>query len=130
MAGSLARIVKYVRASNRCPANDFLDCLDGKMRKKISGQFDALTKMGSTYVNDQRFRPLHGRGKPLWEFKEHDHRLYCFRSVIPGSSSVVVVLFSGWVKQKAGRSGIEDREIEKAMSLYNEFLSEFPGGQL
>lgn len=89
----------------------------------MSGQFDALTKMGARYINSQRFTSLRGVGKPLWEFKEFDHRLYCFRRVIP-PNSVVIVLLSGWVKQKKGKTNKEQREIQKAMDLYNEFLSE------
>ena len=87
------------------------------------GQFDAITKQGSTYCNGQRFTPLHGAGKPLWEFKEFDHRLYCSRKVIP-PNSVFIVLLSGWVKQKKGRTSKEDREIKHAMELYHEFVEE------
>jgi hypothetical protein len=35
---------------------------------------------------------------------------------------------NGWVKDKDGRTEREDREIEKAKSLYEEFLNEYPGG--
>jgi hypothetical protein len=98
------------------------------MRKKFRGQFDALTKMGAPYHNGQRFRPLGGDGKPLWEFKEFDHRLYVARFVT--GSTVVLVLLSGWVKEKRGRTEIEDREIRKAMDLYYEFLKEYPGGRI
>ena len=98
------------------------------MRNRFLGQFWALTK-DAGYVNHQRFRPLRDKGKPLWEFKEHDHRLYCIRLAV-GVDRIDVVLLSGWVKDKDGRTGREDREIEKARGLNEEFLTEYPGGKL
>jgi len=100
------------------------------MRKRFLGQWDALTKHGgSSYENQQRFHALHGEGKPLWEFKEHDHRLYCVR--MPRSGGMVdIVLLNGWSKEKTGRTERENREIEKAKDLYNEFLAEYPGGEI
>ena len=100
------------------------------MRKRFDGQMVALTKDGGAeYENHQRFRPLHGNGKPLWEFKEHDHRLYCAR--YPRClGKVDIVLFNGWIKDKEGRTDREDREIERAKLLYNEFLAEYPGGDI
>jgi hypothetical protein len=95
------------------------------MWKKFTGQFDALTKCPN-YCNHQRFRPLSAKGKPLWEFKEHDHRLYCFRKVV--ANMIIVALFNGWVKDKQGKTEKEAREIEKALCLYAEFMNEFPGG--
>lgn len=84
---------------------------------------------GTEYANQQRFHPLHDKGKPLWGLKEHDHRLYCAR--LPrAEGSMDIVLFNGWIKDKKGRSDREDREIEKAISLYNEFLGEYPGGNI
>ena len=129
VTGKLARIVKYVRPNGRCPTKDFLDAIDHKMRKRFYGQFDALTKVGATYVNNERFRPLHKAGKPLWEFKEHDHRLYCLRTVEP-PDAVAIVLFSGWIKQKSGKTEVEDREIDHALLIYGEFMDEYKGGKI
>jgi hypothetical protein len=98
------------------------------MAKKFNGSFLALMSTGSDYCNHQRFWPLQGAGKPLWEFKEHDHRLYCYRQVARDSKFVRIVLLYGWAKDKAGRTKREDREIAKAMSLYGEFESEQHGG--
>jgi hypothetical protein len=100
-----------------------------KMLKKFKGQFDALTKIGAVYCNHERFKSLGGAGKPLWEFKHFDHRLFCHRKV-SNAISVEIVLFNGWVKEKRGRTEKEDREIAKAQSLYSEFLDEYPGGRL
>jgi hypothetical protein len=128
VSGALARIVLYERRNRRCPASDFLKGLDCQTEKKFRGSFDALTKMGAQYCNYQRFRPLGGPGKPLWEFKEFDHRLYCYRHVT--QDAISTVLLNGWVKEKEGKTDKEDREIEKAQDLYAEFLSEFPGGNI
>jgi hypothetical protein len=99
------------------------------MRKKFEGQCDVLMKQGAEYANHQRFRPLHGAGKPLWELKEHDHRLYCAR-VCVGPENIDLILFNGWAKDKQGKTRREDREIEKAQLLYGEFLKEYPGGKI
>jgi hypothetical protein len=125
----MARIVKYVRQNGKCPAHDFLSGIEQKMRKRFNGQFDAITKVGASYVNNQRFTPLRNNGKPLWEFKEHDHRLYCFRKVEP-PDKVVIVLFSGWIKQKSGKTNKEDREIEHAQLILEEFMKEYEGGSI
>ena len=93
------------------------------MHKKFAGQFDALSKLGAFYENQQRFHPLHGKGKPLWEFKEHDHRLYCSRSVVD-QTKIDVVLLSGWIKDKEGRTNREDREIQKALDFLHEMEHE------
>lgn len=96
------------------------------MCRRFKGQFDAITKSGATYCNQQRFKPLHGDGKPLWEFKESDHRLYCYRQVVP-PNKLFVVLLNGWVKQKKGKTDMEEREIKRAMDLYAEFMKEQGG---
>ena len=130
VSGELARVFEYWREGGRSPAADFLNSIGWQMLKKFKGQFDALTKIGADYENYQRFRALAGAGKPLWEFKEFDHRLYCYRKVVQGSKALEVVLLSGWVKEKKGRTEKEDREIAKAHSLYGEFVDEYPGGQI
>ncbi len=78
--------------------------------------------MGQDYVNDQRFCPLTKAGKPLWEFKHHDHRLYCAR-IIRGSA-VEIILLHGWSKDKEGKSREENQQIAIAMTLYEEYLAE------
>ena len=130
--GKLARVFEYVRPVNqRCPSADFLvKGVEKKMRDRFKGQLDSMAKnCGAEYENQQRFRSLHNKGKPLWELKEHDHRLYCAR-LLRGAGSMDIVLFNGWKKDKDGRSDREDREIEKAISIYNEFLEEYPGGNI
>ena len=100
------------------------------MAKKFNGAFLAIMTLGADYCNYVRFKTLTGDGKPLWEFKEHDHRLFCHRQVVQGTKFVLIILFTGWVKEKRGRSEREDREIEQAKRLYEEFLAEYPGGNI
>lgn len=111
--------MKYVRSAGRCPYDDFMKACHPNFQKKFKGSFDAVTEYGSKYENHQRFKPLRGAGKPLWEFKEFDNRLYCLR--IPDGDRVTVVLFSGWEKQKDKKTEREKSEIERAIQLMNEY---------
>jgi hypothetical protein len=124
----MGRIYRFVRPNDRCPSALFLKSLDQQYGKKFKGSFDALSKMGVAYRNEQRFKALTGAGKPLWEFKEHDHRLYCFRLV--EGERVAVALLDGWVKDKAGVHKQETNRIESAHNLLREFLAEFPEGRI
>lgn len=90
---------------------------------RFKGSFDAVTKMGARYQNRERFTPLHEEGKPLWEFKEHDHRLYAIRRQI-GPRAVQVILLNGWVKDKSGKSREEKVKIRTALSYYGEYCKE------
>lgn len=113
----------FVRPSNgRCPACDLLGRIESRFRKRFLGSFDALGKTGASYHNEQRFKALHGDGKPLWEFKEHDHRLYCYRK--PRGDSVDVVLLDGWIKDKKGKTEMENSRITAAQNLRSEFIAE------
>lgn len=125
VSGPKGRVLKFIRASGRCPADDFCNGCVHKMWKRFAGSFQALAEQGERYYNAQRFKPLIGDGKPLWEFKEHDHRLYCHRRVIDGR--VEAVLLNGWVKDKRGKTKEEIREIGRARGYMDEFLAE-PGG--
>jgi len=98
------------------------------MLKRFRGQFHALGQIGSDYCNQQRFWPLSGEGKPLWEFKEHDHRLYCFRKITGLTTKTIsVVLFGGWIKDKRGKTEEEKQKVRTAISIYKEFSQEYPG---
>jgi hypothetical protein len=92
------------------------------MIKKLRASFHALTIMGADYCNDQRFRPLTKAGRPLWEFKQHDHRLYCARIV--RGTAVEIILLHGWSKDKEGKSKEENNQVATAMTLYEEYLAE------
>src|SRR5580704_2961681 len=113
----------FVRPNDRSPTEEFFKGITPQMRRRFLGQMDAITKYGANYCNHQRFKPLHDNGKPLWEFKESDHRLYCHRQVL-AANTLFIVLFNGWVKQKKGKTDREHREIEKAIEFYRHFLLE------
>ena len=106
------------RANGRVPVQDFLDSLTVGDRKKFQGNFRVFVELGREYENPQRFKVLHGEGKPLWEFKEHDHRIYCFRRVV-GECANAVLLF-GWTKDKGGINKEEKRSIIRAQSYQAE----------
>lgn len=89
------------------------------MRNKFLGLFHAVTKIGTGYVNDQRFKALVRDGKPLWEFKEHDHRIFCRRA--EEGRFVRILLLHGWIKDKNGRTAHEQREVQHALMLLHEF---------
>lgn len=99
-------------ARRRSPAADFLDDLQEHDKRKFEGNFTVLGELGPEYRNKQRFKALQ---KSLWEFKEHDHRLYCFRKQV--GSHVYAVLLTGWSKDKAGKGQQEAREIRRALKL-------------
>jgi hypothetical protein len=87
------------------------------------GSFGVAVKEGSDYEMRERFTPLHGKGRPLWEFKEFGHRLYCLR-IVENQGSIRVVLLSGWKKDKEGKGANEEKhEIEKAQRLLEEYES-------
>lgn len=123
VVGERGRVRKYIRANGRCPADDFLDGCEKPMRKRFLGAFNTIVQMGASYRNDQRFKDLKGDARPLWEFKEHDHRLYCVRNCM-GSEAVEVVLLNGWVKDKKGKGKEEASKINTAITLYREYLEE------
>ncbi len=113
---------KFRRSNDRCPADEFLVGCDHAYQKKFKGSFDAVTQMGSKYYNRERFKPLIGDGRPLWEFKEFDHRLYCYRECT--GEVVKVILLSGWEKQKKGKTREEDSQIATAKRLLQEYLTQ------
>ena len=121
--------MRYVRPNKTCPANDFLNGMAPKIRKRFAGQFDAITKTGEGYINNQRFRPVTGADQTLWEFREDDHRLYCFKKSVP-PNSVIIVLFSGWIERRSVKSGKEKRQIRVAQFIYREFINEHEGGSI
>lgn len=108
--GPGATVLLLLDQRNRSAAEDFLDGLQESHRRKFHGNFGTLLELGLQYTrNPQRFKAI---DNPLWEFKEHDHRLYCLRK--PEGKHVYVVLLRGWTKDKRGRQ--EAREIALARS--------------
>jgi len=124
LSGPLGRIQKYRKASNgRCPTDDFFKSCHPNFIKKFHGEFRSIVlHKGAEYVNGQRFTPLKGDGKPLWEFKQFDNRLYCIRDV--DGPCVTIMLLSGWIKDKEGKSKQERTEIVRAIDLLKEYTAE------
>lgn len=125
-AGPKGLVLKFVRAGGRCPADDFLRRHSAGVSIKFKASFKALTEVGAKYINDQRFKPLKGKGRPLWEFKHHDQRIFCVREV--SGDHATVILLNGWEKDKEGRTREEDREIQRAKALEVEYLAAHKGG--
>jgi hypothetical protein len=117
----MGSVWKYGRPNDRCPADEFLSACSQQYQKKFKGSFDAITQMGSKYYNRERFKALIGDGRPLWEFKEFDQRLYCYRECNGGVAKVI--LLNGWEKQKSGKSKEEKAHIETAQRLLAEYLN-------
>lgn len=117
----LMEVYFYPRQNGKSPAKDYWNSCDVKHRKKFQGSFDALGAMGADYVNRERFIGLTDEGKPMWEFKEFDHRFYCSREL--SGKSVRIVLLSGYVKDKS-KDKRERIEIAKAKTLLTEYLQE------
>lgn len=113
----------YIRQNGDSPAREFFDDCQPSMRNKFEGSFEALVKMGKAYEFRERFTPLSGVGKPLWEFKEHDARIYCERIAF-GNGSVQAFLLLGWTKDKAGKAREEPIRIKAALAIYQERLTE------
>lgn len=118
-------MLSFRRSNGRSPVADFLSSLDKPSRNKLKGEFMAVTIKGRSHENHQRFRALKDKGKPLWEFKEFDHRVYCCR-ICTGEKVECILLF-GWTKQKSGKSREEDAAIASAKRLYDEYQLEKTG---
>lgn len=112
--GKRGAVLQLVRDRKRCPAGDFLGKLQEHDRKKFDFSFLALVKLGCEYENGQSFTALQRDGRPLWEFKEHELRLYCLRKRI--GDRVYAVLLNGWSKG-ANKSQRQTKQIERAQSL-------------
>ena len=108
------KVLLFQRSNGRMPVQSFLDGLTPGDRRKFQGNFMVFVDMGKEHENPQRLKPLRGKGKPLWEFKEHDHRIYCYRRIV-GECAYAVLLF-GWTKDKGGIHNEETRSIERAQS--------------
>ena|SRR5437867_199251 len=117
----MGQIFKYRRPNGKCPADEILCGCDPGTRKKFKGAFDAIANQtGSSYCNNQRFKPLQREGKPLWEFKEFRYRLYCHRICIGPFAKII--LLSGCQKQGKGKR--ETNEIARAKELLIEYINQ------
>jgi phage-related protein len=109
-------VLFYKKMDGRCPVQDYLDSLPGKVAQKIVWVLRLLEELET--VPPTYFKKLIGT-EEIWEcriqFGSHIYRIFCF---FDGHS--VVVLTHGFIKksQKTPR-----QEIERAESYRRDFLS-------
>jgi hypothetical protein len=117
--GEFGVVYAFIRPNGRCPACDFLQSLTVNLQNKFNGLFDAFVKQGAVFENYIEFKLLHGKGKPLWEFKQHEPRIYTVRERF-GERFAIAVLLDGWVKGKSGKGKEEKTRIASAITLYHD----------
>lgn len=105
----------YKTAEGKCPIQDFLDSLSGKVAQKVTWVLNLLEDLDM--VPSSYFKKLQGT-KEIWEcriqFGSNAYRIFCFFA-----NNSVVVLTHGITKksQKTPR-----HEIEKAEAYRKDFL--------
>lgn len=108
-------VLFYKSAEGKCPIQEFLDSLPGKVAQKVTWVLSLLEDLDS--VPSSYFKKLIGT-EDIWEcrihFSSNAYRIFCF---FEGNS--VVILTHGFAKktQKTPR-----QEIERAESYRREYL--------
>jgi len=99
---------------NRCRAEEFLMGLQ-------TGDFNKLLPImkrvdtNPSYRHQERFKHLQG---PVFEFKSHRHRLFCFQT------DRGFICTDGMKKQKNNRTRVSDTKIASATELAERFAKE------
>jgi len=108
-------VIFYKTAEGKCPVQDFLDSLPGKVAQKVAwvlSLLEDLQVVPSTY-----FKKLVGT-EEIWEcriqFASNAYRIFCF---FEGNS--VVILTHGFVKKT---QKTPNQEIEKAEAYRRDYL--------
>jgi phage-related protein len=108
-------VIFYRTADGKCPVQDFLDSLPGKVSKKIVGVLKLVEDLDA--VPSLYFKKLIGT-EDIWEcriqFGSNAYRLLCFFL-----NRSVVVLSHGFVKKS---QKIPVHEIERAEAYRRDFL--------
>jgi len=108
-------VIFYQTVDGKCPVQDFLDSLSGKVAQKVTWVLNLLEDLD--IIPASYFKKLVG-SEDIWEcrvqFASNIYRIFCF---FKGNS--VVVLTHGYVKktQKTRR-----QEIERAEAYRREYL--------
>ena len=126
LQGPRGRLEVYTRPSGRTPFEEFRKPVESHIWERFVRIFGRFQQEGMGIAGNSVFKPLTGRGKGIWEWKQFDHRLYAFRGPDYGTAARVVLL-NGWVKDKDNSigGGVEDnRQIEKAIALRDECLTD------
>lgn len=123
--GPKGRLEHYVRANGRSPYEEFREASALPLWERFQRVFARFLDEGLAIAGNGVFKPLTGRGKGIWEFKQFDHRLYAFRGPDYGKAARLVLL-NGWIKDKDASIGAgieENRQIEKAIAMKAECLA-------
>ncbi len=108
-------VVFYKAADGKCPIQDFLDSLPGKVAQKVTWVLNLLEDLD--IVPSSYFKKLTGT-EEIWEcritFGSNAYRIFCF--FVDNS---VVVLTHGFVKKS---QKTPKKEIEKAETYRRNFL--------
>lgn len=111
---SFANVWLLTGDDGRCKVEGFLSGLEKKHFIKLlvtMKRVDANT----AYRHPERFKQLDG---PVFEFKSHLHRLFCFRA------ERGFVCTDGIKKQKSARTKASDNAVENAAKLAEQFAKE------
>lgn len=109
-------IAFYKTADGKCPVQDFLDSLSGKVAQKVTWVFNLLEDLD--VVPSSYFKKLVGT-EEIWEcriqFGSNAYRIFCFFA-----DNSVVVLTHGFIKksQKTPKS-----EIDRAEAYRRDYLN-------
>ncbi|MCK4910228.1 MAG: type II toxin-antitoxin system RelE/ParE family toxin [Thermodesulfovibrionales bacterium] len=104
-------VIFYRTVDGKCPVQDFLDSLSGKVAQKVTWVLKLLEDLDA--VPSTYFKKLTGT-EEIWEcriaFSSNAYRIFCF---FAGNS--VVVLTHGFMKksQKTPKSEIEKAEADR-----------------
>jgi phage-related protein len=109
-------VIFYKTVDGKCPVQEFLDSLSGKVAQKVLWTLSLLEDL--EIVPSIYFKKLTGTDD-IWEcriqYSSNIYRIFCFFD-----SHSVVVLTHGLVKKS---QKTPQREIEKAESYRKDFLS-------
>lgn len=110
------RIVTFYKTvDGKCPVQDFLDSLPGKVAQKVTWVLNLLEELDA--VPSSYFKKLAGT-EEIWEcrirFASNAYRIFCF--FVDNSA---VVLTHGFIKKS---QKIPKSEIEKAEAYRRDFL--------
>jgi hypothetical protein len=100
--------------TGRCKVEDFLDAIEQSNFNKLLPVMRRVDANPS-YRHPERFKQLSG---PVFEFKSHKHRLFCFQA------DRGFICTDGMKKQKGRRTRQSDRMIESAAQLAERFSKE------
>lgn len=120
--GPKGRVVAYERPNGRAPSLQVLAKAPAQVAKRLTRTCNRFAWHGFSIVDNDSFKRNTREGSGLWALKAHDHRIYGFREANLVDGREVLVLLSGWVKDKDFT--IEERhQIASAQRLRTEYLA-------